>query len=374
MSFMRVGLLTAYVNNYGACLQAYALQKTINMMGYECEIVRYTPVPNVKLMTFGQRGIQLIKDIKRFLKNPSYIYTIERNFKFQRFRNQYLKFSSQNYPEIVDLYNNPPDYDAFVTGSDQLWNPIIHGMSNNRAYFLDFVPPGKKRIAYAPSIGISEIPEECKAEMAELLYKMDKISVREKVGKEIVESLTGKGCSVVLDPTLLIDKEKWSKMSIKPNLDKPYIFCYVFGLGSYIGEFIKYAMEKTGYEVAVLPFTKREERSNYRKMHCVGPNEFLGLIQNASLIITDSFHATAFSISFNRPFYSLLRNSEGELNNMNSRIYNILELTGLTDRLIKPDTEFPADIFKSIDYDTVNVRLQEKREKDLAFLSEALGG
>lgn len=369
---INIGLMTCYVNNYGACLQAYALQKAINKLGYNCEIIRYTPVPNVKLPTNTQKAIQLLKNIKRCLKNPDYIYTIERNRKFKSFREQYLKFGEKDYPEIKDLYDCPPDYDAFVTGSDQLWNPVIHGMSNNKAYFLDFVPKGKKRIAYAPSIGVSKVPDCCKDDMALLLNKMDVLSVREKAGKDIVEELTDKDCKVVLDPTLLLDKSQWSEIAVKPKLDKPYIFCYLFGLSSYIGDFVKYVEKKTGYQVVTLPFTKREYKSRYQKIHNVGPREFLGLIQNASLVITDSFHATAFSINFNRPFYSLLRNTEGEINNMNSRIYSILELTGLTERLIAPSKKFTNDVLDTIDFDKVNESLNSKRKTDIKFLSDSL--
>lgn len=370
----KVGLITCYADNYGACLQAYALQQMIIEMEYKAEIIKYSPISSMKEHRGLIKLIVPILNILRSIKNRKSIdrYQGEMRKNFRKFKKECLTFGNIAYPTIESLYKSPPEYDAFVTGSDQLWNPIIHGMTNNRAHFLDFAPEGKKRIAYSPSIGVSKIPDSCKKEMKQLVEKMDVVSVREEDGKRIINEISEKNCRVVLDPTLLLDKDEWSKIIKNFNGKKPYIFCYLFSKQDYVGEFVEYVKMKTCYEIVVIPFTKREMERGYVVRNDAGPKEFLGLIKNASLVITDSFHATAFSINFNVPFYSLLRNSDTELNNMNSRIFNILEIFDLKNRLISSAKDYPDEINFDIDFKKVNKILDERREEDKKFLKTAL--
>ncbi len=370
----KVGLITCYADNYGACLQAYALQQAIIKMGNECEIIKYTPINSLKEREGLLKVMTPVLNALRVIKNRNTIYKYQGQMRkrFKYFKKEYLIFGDALYPTIESLYKSPPSYDVFVTGSDQLWNPIIHGMTNNRAYFLDFVPSGKKRIAYAPSIGISEFPENCKIEMKELVEKMDVVSVREKDGKKIIDEITEKECRVVLDPTLLLNEQDWLKLTNNYNSQKPYIFCYLFSEQEYVGKFINYVKEVTEYEIVVIPYTKREMEQGYVVKNDAGPKEFLGLIKNASLVLTDSFHATAFSINFNVPFYTLLRNTDKELNNMNSRIFNILEMFNLLDRLITSENDYPEKIDMNINYEKVNKELNDRRNDDFNFLKESI--
>ncbi len=372
----KIALVTCYVDNYGACLQAFALQKTLIDIEGNCDIIRYSPYKEYHKPTLFFSIVEGLKDIRRLCKYRNYSYTLSRKKCFRAYRKSYLLFSETWYNNIEELYSNPPAYDAFVTGSDQLWNPLIHNNSNNKAYFLDFVPEGKKRIAYAPSIGVSSLPDEFefKDEMAQMLKKFDAISTREKTGADIVEQLIGQDCRVVLDPTLLLDRDIWSEIARKPDISEPYIFCYLFGDPDYIGQFVQYAEQKTGYKVVVIPFHEREYNSSHMKIKKAGPLEFIGLIKNAALVITDSFHATAFSINFNVPFYSLLRNTSTELNNMNSRITNILSMVGLENRLIMSSKDFPDEINIDIDFTAANHKLSKRRDEDITFLRDAIGG
>jgi hypothetical protein len=367
-----VGLTTCYVDNFGACLQAYSLQKMIEMLGYHCEIIKYTPVKASQEKKLSQEILHNGKEILRIIKRPSHLQEFIRCRRFRRFRKELLAFGKEYFPTIESLYQNPPHYDIYVTGSDQLWNPIIHNRTNNKAYFLDFAPIGKKRVAYAPSIGLSVIPDVCKAEMSQLLNKMDHISIREEAGRQIVEALTDKPCRVVLDPTLLHDKDFWNRIAVDYHHKKPYIFCYLFGTPEYIGRFVQYVKEKTGYDVVVIPFTERERCSDYIKITALGPREFLGLVKNAALVITDSFHATAFSINLNVPFYSLLRNTDADANNMNSRIFNMLDLAGLNERLVASSEDFPDYVMETPDFDSANKRIREKRVQDIEYLRNAM--
>ena len=370
----RIGLMTCYINNFGACLQAYALQTAIKKSGYICEIIRYTPVRSMKSYSFPIKTALRIRNILKGIKSKPFSYENARHKCFSRFRKQFLIFGKKAYNEISELYKQVPDYDCFVTGSDQLWNPLIHGGVNNKAYFLDFVPSDKKRIAYAPSIGIDKLPESCIDDFVSLIKKFDALSVRESAGQRIIESLSGRECRVVLDPTLLLTKDEWLSLSAEPVSSEPYIFCYIFSERDYVGSFIEHVRNLLGFKVVTIPFTAREFNSDSIKMKSAGPQDFISLIANASLVITDSFHATAFSINLNRPFYSLMRNSENEKNNMNSRIDSILAMTGLEKRKITCKEDFPEIVDLDIDFSNANKIISEKRSADMNFLLDSIEG
>ena len=368
----RIGLMTCFLDNYGACLQAYALQQVILKSGNDVEIIKY----------IGEQGYEPDHGWKKWIRNPltrwikgkislNYRFYCERKPSFDSFRKRYLKFTPNSFHSFKELQEKANLYDAFVCGSDQIWNPnLYHG--NNSCYFLDFANKGQKRIAYAPSIGISQIPKEYQENMKELLNRIDVLSCREKTGSNIITKLCGKECRTVLDPTLLLSKEEWEQLSKAPILKKPYIFCYVFAEQEYIGDFIKDVKKKTGLPVVTIPFSEREHNSDFQEIKYAGPEDFIGLIQNASLVITDSFHATAFSCNLNIPFYSLLRNKEGENNNMNSRILDLLRMLKLDHRLITNRENFPVRVSTNIDFSISNKLLQEKRNQDKEFLFNAL--
>lgn len=368
----KVGLATCFIDNYGACLQAYALQKKIKDLGFDCKILNYTQPDGYHNENLRSRVVYSPILLPVFsLMKKDFRNTHESIIKFNQFRKKYLKFT-KHLPTTESVYKADLDFDAYVCGSDQIWNPLLFN-GNEPIYFLDFAKENQKKIAYAASIGVSDFPEECKQDFKQLLSGFDYIGVREIEGKNIVEQVAGVPADVVLDPTLLLDKQDWGKIANNPKISEPYIFCYLFGERPYIGEFVDYVKKITGYKVVCIPFTDRERNSDNLNITTAGPLEFLGLIKNAELVITDSFHATAFSINFNTPFYSLLRNSDNEKNNMNSRIYSILELSGLIDRMVTPDIKYPFSISTDIDFASANLFLDEKRKSDLNELKHHLG-
>jgi len=202
---------------------------------------------------------------------------------------------------------------------------------------------------------------------------LDAVSVRELHGAELIKDISGRDARVVLDPTLLFDGEWWSKAAKPVQVRKPYILCYLFNENKSTYDYVQRIKKKTGYEVVTLPFAFSDIYSKNKKIYDAGPAEFLYLIKNAEFIITDSFHATAFSINFNKDFVCLFRNTHTEKNNMNSRITSILSLSGLENRIISdPDVE--NDIPPSIEYSEVNKRMNDRRESDLSFLNNSLSG
>lgn len=375
------GLMTCYVDNYGACLQAYALQSAIEKAGNSCRIIQYTPYVDLRRLTnFVEKPESLELRITRAIRHPIQLVKRKRfskkshlrDSRFSAFRNCYLKFDEHLYSSWDELKTNVPQYDNFVCGSDQIWNPVIHGNHNVGPYFLDFVPEGKKRIAYAPSIGIQVVPDECKSQMSEFLCTFDTLSVREKRGAELIKEITGLDAPVVLDPTLLFDGNWWSQVCSPVEIKKPYILCYLFNEHESTYNFVEQVRKNTGLDVITLPFALRDIYGKSKKIYDAGPAEFIWLIKNAEMIITDSFHATAFSINFNKSFYCLRRNTNGEVNNMNSRIVSILSMAGIQNRLLDETENGFVLPDSKIDYNEVNKRISEKRECNFAFLKEAI--
>ncbi len=377
---MKIGLVTCYINNYGACLQAHALSQKIEELCGECELVQYTPYYDLEqTVRKPQKSEPLLTKVVRaichpiqFAKRQQYFRNCgRRDSKFEDFRNKFLKFNKNKYKTYAELKNSPPEMDGFVCGSDQLWNPVIHANTNIAAYYLDFAPKGIRRVAYAPSIGAEHVPEECQKEMGELINRMDFVSVREQRGADIIHDIIGRRFPVVLDPTMLYTGDWWAKKASPINIGSEYIFCYLFNENPETYEFISRVSRKLGLQVITLPYSYKDIYSASTKIYDAGPSEFLYLIQQAKIIITDSFHATAFSLNFNKDFYCIFRNRENEKNNMNSRIQTILGKLNLENRII---VDFDAENFAEspIDYLRVNAILKKEREEGEAFLRQAL--
>ena len=373
----KAGIVTYFGENYGACLQAYAVQETVKMFGYNTKIINYLPVYEISKLQVYLRKAKYLTNLKKYLQNKKIMMKyseqrLKRSKKFIDFLDTYLALTSKKYKNFLELKNVEFDYDIYITGSDQIWNPTHHKC--NPIYFLDFVPEGRKRIAVAPSIARKEIPIEYKAEMGRLLNKMDYISVREDINVRTVKELVPhKEVVQILDPTFMLKSNDWDRIIDEPLYKEPYIFCYLFGELDYIGDFIKHIKSETGYKIVTMPYNIRElENEDTEKKIDAGPLEFVNLIKNASVIITDSFHATAFSINYQKPFYTLLRQNEDNPANMNSRFFSILNLVGLEERLVLPGNEFPSIESVKINYDKPYKRLELARGKTREYLEKSL--
>lgn len=360
----RIGIITYHrAINYGAILQAYALQRKIRELGFESVILDYrSDYLEKRHRKRKMKYCKTFKDVLRYLllsKN----YNIKHD-KFRKFMAQYLKLSAPLY-NLNDLERIEEDFDKIITGSDQVWNYKLNNM--DEAYFLNFVKDKSKKTSYAASFGINKIPREYRKRYIELLRDFDSILIREKQGAQIINDLLNKEAKVVLDPTLLISKEEWFKLSCRmPSVNYKYILVYAFGNSENIINLAKNISKKTGYKIVQITTTyKKGVKIKYAK--AVGPAEFLYLFKNANYIITNSFHGTAFAINFNKEFFTeLLPKSMGT----NSRIEDILHLFKLEDRIISSSN---IDwINKKIDYDRVNKLLEDERNKSIALLNDVL--
>ena len=247
---MKVGIVTAHwPRNYGAVLQAHALTKTLNLLGYDCEIINFmTDFQGRHLLICPPLAGTKPKEIASWLwrtSNSMFRYRAwkKRKENFQDFARNYLPVSTKRYRNYAELIAEPPHYDAYICGSDQIWRSIEGSTTKfDPTYYLSFVEDRKKRIAYAPSFGADFIPSELENDYKERILGIPHLSIRELSGQEIIYKLTGIKPPVVLDPTLLLPAEYWHSILMKPALQSPYLLVYVVAgnlnkMGELIGVF-----------------------------------------------------------------------------------------------------------------------------------------
>lgn len=355
---MKIGILT-FINtlNYGAVLQAYALQEKIKSFGYESEIIQYT---NETIQ--NKEKVNSLKAMFRpqtLLKKLVMGSALKRKEKaFKEYEKKHIvsgySFDESNTAEI----NN--HYDKFVTGSDQVWNmDITH---NDWHFYLDFVTSSAKKLSYAPSFGNVEFPAECKTKAADLLSDFSRLSVREASGQKLIKELTGKEATVVVDPTLLLTKEEWeSKINFIPTMEH-YILVYFPHNKKLVFDFVEKLKAKTGLPVVYLSISPRRQGGTHT-IYDASPDEFLGWIKNADYVVTGSFHGTAFSLNLEKQFFYEPLSKNG----VEGRIDNIVRLTGTQDRCISN-----VDLDSTIDYNLVRKKLDKIRDDSAKWLQNSL--
>ncbi len=388
-----VGMMTSeesFLNNYGAALQGYALQRVIRDLGYEPKIIRYNGYGPKRRFGRAKDLLKKILKINRGVlteeqkKRKQRLEELcqehqkeisERTEYFREFQERTMAFYSEERMTWECLKKKVPPFDMYVCGSDQIWNPIFHGGICDRGYFLDFVPQGKKRIAYAPSLGTDSLPDSCKEEMRLLIDKMYAVSVREERGAELLRELTGKNIQTVLDPTLLLNQTQWRDVAkIPENLPSKYILSYRFSDNEETLNSVKKISKKTGLPVVSLPLSPIAMEDSFINIYKAGPCEFIGLIERAELVCTDSFHATVFSFLMNTPCLTFQREVYGnDKNSMNSRVVNLLQMLEKTDRLICREEDVNYDTLFCADYTAGWETVERKKQQSLNFLKNALG-
>lgn len=341
---MRAGIVTIHDSpNYGGSLQAYALYEYIKNKGTDCEIidvrrpVHADYVYERQYSSYRSNPFSFGKSIKNLIKkllgrkviNSQYTSDISE----QRFRqfNSSICYSKP-YGRLSDLKKNPPVYDLYISGSDQLWNPTQPYCLE--PYFLTFAPKGKTKISYATSIGITELQAKEKNDFRKWLSSYNAISVREKQAQKLLKSFIDQEVSVVLDPTFLLDIDSWKQIANYPDVESGYILIFLLENNQ---EIIDYGVKLSKESKKHLIFIKAPHlltTTNYIVDNDCGPKEFLGYIGNADLVITDSFHCTVFSILMEaRNFATYISPTSRK----GSRITDLLDLFDLSDHLLATD-------------------------------------
>ena len=362
---MKTGLVTFYhIHHYGALLQAYATERSVERCGSQCEIVDYYVNQNNDLFRRPTSLGSAAADVHTALH---YAPLKARYQRFEEFSKQYLRISGHRFESLEELKNAELPYDVILSGSDQIWNPKIFPDGRFDPVFFGAFSR-RRKIAYAPSFGIPHVPEGMEEELRGYLAGFSHVSVRERQGQVIVEEVTGKTVPVVLDPTLLLDREEWGAIA-QPPADKGYILCYCISRPGALSPYIHALAEKTGLPVVQLCGIRQKVHPKAKCVLDAGPAEFLGLFQNASYVCTNSFHGTVFSVQFQKPFFTAVAPSELAAPE-SSRTFSILSRLGLTGRIIgKGDT---AGLDDAIDWASVDRRLEEARQSSLTYLRAAL--
>lgn len=380
-----IGIITIVrVNNYGAELQAFALQKKLELMDYESEIIDYLYYKNWNFKDSSMSRPFISMDAKAkvmyWLKYRLVNFLIAKIFpvfsksvrlrqrRFENFHRLNSKFSRQ-YRSMPDLYRARHDYEVFIVGSDQVWNPSA--ASSIEPYFLTFAPKDAKKVSYASSFGVSEITPGLRTRFADLLNNIGVISVRETSGLDLVEQLTGRKSELVADPTLLLTKQEWvGYMAEYPDMPKHYVLIYQLSDSDSIVRLAKMIASERGvpvFRICRRAFGEHED-AGVTNITDAGPAEFLWLIAHSDYVVTNSFHGTAFSVNFEIPFFTVLSATKKN----NSRMESLLTAVGMCGRILYDDVDISSANMAAPDFSLAVRRLKDMRDKSEKFLNKNL--
>lgn len=383
----KVGIVSCYFkHNYGSMLQAYATQKVLDNMEIPNETInidenidfangkkkyymsQLTNIPFIK-SKLGMIKLKFDKKINKDLGNNIQI----RDNKYKEFEKNFKL--TKPYKTYKELSEQCVNYSDVIVGSDQLWLPVNVVADY---YTLNWVPDNVNKISYATSFGVSTVPDKYKNDYKKFLNRINYLSTREEAGVKLVEQLSDNKATLVCDPTLLLNKEEWMDIQKEePIMKEKYILCYFLGSNIEHRKFAERLKEKTGCKIVSL--NHADEYVKYSDKFCdyapydIGPAEWINLIRNAEYVCTDSFHGTVFSLINNTKFFTFERYSNKNSKvSTNSRIYSLLGIVDLKERILS-GTENINDVIKmQIDFDNVNKKLDEFRQNSKEFLKNSL--
>ncbi len=356
---MKIGILTFHcAHNYGAVLQTYALQQYLKSIGHEVYVLDYRPdfltrgyKPSLSLSFSG-------KSLKRFLNN---FYT-------QLLTGRYLRKRYSNFSNFINnrlnlkKYNSElTDIDYIFLGSDQIWSPEITGKKFDDNYFA--YNANCKIVSYAASSNKTSFTPEEQGYLKRMFKRFFAISVREESLRAIIQECSTIPVKCVLDPTFLPGKSCFEDLASDSLMNKDYILVFELNLMDNLRKMGRELGKQTNSRVIYLtgyPYISRVHNS----LTDISPEEMLSLFKNAKCIITSSFHGTAFSLIFNKPFFTVKKNSPSD-----KRMESLLNKLGLLDRFIDI-TDMPT--YSKIDYGKVNPLLAKEVQESKNFINEAL--
>lgn len=371
---MEIGIITFHrAINYGAVLQAYALEKFIKN-GLCCK--------NVEIIDYQKQAQK--KAYKLFRPNNSLLSIVQNlytllninslNAKYRKYRSfveKYIDLSANSYDDTNTelLSQDSTRYSYLISGSDQIWN--VRMSDFDESYFLAFNNNAKK-IAYAPSLGRLDFTPLEEEYFIRYLKTYNILSVREYQSSEYLKKFYSKEIPVLMDPVFLLSAKEWNEISIKPNVSEKYILFYSLGNVAGIRKFVKKLSRETGFKVVTILKSLRDVFSGFEKRFDAGPQDFLGLISNAEYVVTDSFHAVSFSLIYHRKFWAFSHTESAGERGSWTRIPNLLNIAGLQNRILNASNCDSVNIYESIDFKKVDSNLVPHIEKSKSFLKKAL--
>lgn len=354
---MKVALLSFHnAYNYGAALQAYALQDGLEEMGVQCEYINYINEERKNMYNMRHQFQMALashnysRAVRVLLGTP---FIKARGRKFNKFYDRYLKKTAKVYRNSNDAKELNDVFDSFVVGSDQVWN--IENNGSDTAYLLDFADP-QKRISYSSSFGMDSVPEQLKERYQKELSVFRCIAVREEAGVRIVKDLTGRDAHLVLDPVFLVSREKWNQLcTVRQKETDRYVFFYTNN-SCQVNDFLSTGFPMTGLKSHILSSYVTPAdfiKPSTKVMVSMSPNTFLNEIASAEMVVTASFHCLAFAILFHKPFCVILTGNRGK----DERLLNLLRITQLESRILTAETTLDQ-LQYHIDYEQVDKRLK----------------
>lgn len=340
-------------SSYGSVLQAIGLQKELEGLGYDAFVVRDKPSPGI----FIQKYFSL-KNVKGIIKN---IYATALKKKAKKRYYGCVDFINNNvkaiyYDSYTSMKNNPPKADYYISGSDQVWHPQLC----NQAFFLEFVPEDKKRLSYAASMGVTKIPPNKEEIFRELIMKIDSVSVRETEVASAIGKYTNKEIHVNIDPTFLLEKEKWYSYMKPYPVTGPYILVYAIYWDKALNSELKRLKKETGCKIIAIK-TDISYVSADINIYDADVSQFLWLINNASAVITSSFHGLAFSIIFQKKFAAVINPLAP------SRLESLLDTLRINNLEIENVFDFDISCYKNVEK-----IIEREKEKSIQYLKEIL--
>ena len=387
MDNKKIGCVIAYSeghNNYGTSLQGHAMLQKIQQLGHEVEVIHYEKrlglSQKIRFVANAIRAGEWKNIVKRLTakqvmkQHPQYAANIaERTRAVNAYKAKKLLPLFHTYVGYDALHKGSLNYDAVVVGSDQVWTPMS---LPNKFFNLLFVDDSVRKVAYASSFGVSEIPAFQRKATGAYLDRFYRIGVREERGKEIVDELSHQKATVVADPTLLLTREEWEAeiADARPNESGPYIFCYFLGTNQEARKAANELKRKTGYKIITIrhmdEYVPEDEQFGDEAPYHVDPNDFVKYISQAAYVCTDSFHCTVFSILFHRQFMTFYRFATTNKTGRNSRIDSLFEILSIDRSRIY--SGYMDSITNKIDWEKVDTKLSELRKRSIGFLQESL--
>lgn len=349
----KIGILTFHKeNNFGAILQAYALQRALSDKGYKNEFINYRSNYMSKLFLKEK-----IKNKGYFLFLLSCLSRLMLNLKQKKFNYFRKKLQISKIYDLETIKETNNEYSCFIAGSDQIWNYKITNL--DPTYFLNFVKDKKKRINYAASFGTSNIPKKLYDDYKDLLNNFFDFNLREQSGQQFLKKLINQNSNHVLDPVFLISKNEWVKLLKKNNSNEKYILVIQGSLSNKLLKHAKELKKIMKIKIIYIPFPFGFDISNLSILLNISPERWLSYIYNAEIVITDSFHATAFSIIFNKNFYIVLTTNT-------SRITDLLKLLNINDRILSSNIKNNYNY--KLNWNDINSEINRYSKKSISNL------
>ncbi len=356
---MKIATITCHrAFNYGAVLQAYALEKFLEKDKNQVEVIDYYP----KDLHKTESKSMLVKLIRPIIRT----FDFKKSQKvFGKFLQENMKLTKQRYHNLQELEEKVPDADIFIVGSDQVWNCNTKN-GNDDSFFLTFVPENKRKVSYAASIAMDELTPEQEKRFYKNLKSFDKISVREKTAIKLLKKCGMEQVQKVLDPVYLLEKQDWdelAKKSEKKLEQEKYILVYGFKRQKNLYEYARKLAKQRNCKIYSINTNIEDKFLDVDKYFWnASPEDFVNLVKNAQEVVTNSFHGLSFSIIYQKPVHQFTK-----VGKENSRMLDLLDELSLSSRLVK-DSNTLLD--RDINFEEANKKIKEHRNQSMEFLRD----